>query len=325
MLASGKAIDSFAMSLYMLSIGATESKPNISPTVIDHGVHKIVHIFADRRLARRSSSTPRSQSTASCYLAKQHRLLGRLPNPRNPVSHANPLLWYPNHMLVKQQPGGSDLGNIFRVLGDIFAHGGLKRIGAQGLPGHRQAQLRNAAGSATEYGHEDEFVNHVHRTLQACSSFLFQPIWRTYNSALGAAANALTAGIGTNGLPNDLLDNLNFVSNVIMVSILEHVLYPLLRRFGIKWGAVSRTTFGFVLCIISPIGARSQSGMSYSWYTIPVIDTAISEIFVNATAYGTAYSRSHKNMKGFVASLNPFMNAISTAVGFATAPAIRDP
>lgn len=52
---------------------------------------------------------------------------------------------------------------------------------------------------------------------------------------------------------------------------------------------------------------------------------AIAEIFVNVTAYAIAYSRSPKNMKGLVSSINLFMTAISAAIGLATAPAIQDP
>lgn len=59
--------------------------------------------------------------------------------------------------------------------------------------------------------------------------------------------------------------------------------------------------------------------------SIPIILTAMSEVFVNVTAYGIAYSRSPKNMKGLVASLNLFMTAISAAIGLGTAPVIRDP
>ncbi|RYO86446.1 hypothetical protein DL766_003101 [Monosporascus sp. MC13-8B] len=66
MLRSSKAIGSSAPPLYMLSIAAAQFKLNISPTVIDHSPHKIAHILTDRRLARRSSSTPSSPSAASC-------------------------------------------------------------------------------------------------------------------------------------------------------------------------------------------------------------------------------------------------------------------
>ncbi|RYP93677.1 hypothetical protein DL770_000208 [Monosporascus sp. CRB-9-2] len=173
MLASSKAIGPFFQSLYMLPIGAAQFKPNISGTVMDQNPHKIAHIITTRRLARRSSSTPGSSSTASCcgFTAHQHRRL-------------------------------------LRVLGDVFAHGGLKRFRRNGFRDIGKPSLRKAAGSATEYGRDDEFVNGVRRTFQTCGTFLFQPIWQINDGALGAAANTLTAGMDTNGLPNDLLDNL---------------------------------------------------------------------------------------------------------------------
>ncbi len=58
-----------------------------------------------------------------------------------------PLLWYLNPRLVKQPPGGSDLGNVFKVLGDIFAHGGIKRIGRKGFWEAGKPSVRKAAGS----------------------------------------------------------------------------------------------------------------------------------------------------------------------------------
>lgn len=44
-----------------------------------------------------------------------------------------PLLWYLNKRLVKQPPGGSDLGNVFKVLADIFRQGGIKKLGRKGF------------------------------------------------------------------------------------------------------------------------------------------------------------------------------------------------
>jgi dipeptide/tripeptide permease len=76
---------------------------------------------------------------------------------------------------------------------------------------------------------------------------------------------------------------------------------------------------------ILPVGENSLSSVSYALYAIPIVVTAVSEIFVNVTAYGIAYSRSPKNMKGLVASINLFMTAISAAIGLASAPAIQDP
>ena len=76
--------------------------------------------------------------------------------------------------LVKQPPGGSDLGNVFRVLTDIFANGGIKHIGRKGFWDIGKPSVRRAAGSTHNYPYDDAFVNDVRRTFQACGIFLFQ-------------------------------------------------------------------------------------------------------------------------------------------------------
>jgi hypothetical protein len=42
---SGHAMGPFALSLYMLAIGAALFKPNISPTVLDQNPHKRPHVI----------------------------------------------------------------------------------------------------------------------------------------------------------------------------------------------------------------------------------------------------------------------------------------
>ncbi|OTB06508.1 hypothetical protein M426DRAFT_20957 [Hypoxylon sp. CI-4A] len=355
-LLSGKAIGPFALSL--------------CPTIMDQSPHKIAHVVTEKNGERVIVDPEDSINSVmlwfyllinigacfgipTTYLAKLVGYWAAYLIPTILYLLLPPLLWYLNPRLIKQPPGGSDLGNVFKVLGDIFAHGGLARIGRKGFWEAGKPSVRKAAGSTKVYGYDDQFVNDVRRTFQACGIFLFQPIWQINDGALGAAANALTAGMDTNGLPNDLLDNLNSVSIVIMVPFMNHVVYPILRKRGIKWGPISRMTFGFALGTIGsigypvlqyfvyktspcgynattcadilPAGSVTVSSVSYAYYAIPVIITAISEIFVNVTAYGIAYSRAPKNMKGLVASLNLAMTAISAAIGLATAPAIRDP
>jgi len=369
-LASGNAIGPFALSLYMLSIGAAQFKPNISPTVMDQSPHKVPHVITDKNGEKVIVDPEESVNSVmlwfyllinvgacfgipTTYLAKIVGYWAAYLIPTILYFMLPPLLWYLNPRLVKQPPGGSDLGNVFRVLGDCFRHGGIRSVGRHGFWEAGKPSIRIAGGSTKAYGYDDQFVDDVRRTFQACGIFLFTPIFFINDGGLGAAANALTAGMQTNGLPNDLLDNLNSVSIVIMVPIMNHVIYPLLRKWGIRWGAISRMTFGFALCTIGsmgfpilqhyvyksspcgtnattcaeilPEGENTLSDVSYSLYAIPIVLTAISEIFVNVTAYGIAYSRSPKNMKGLVSSINLFMTAIAAAIGLATAPAIQDP
>jgi dipeptide/tripeptide permease len=58
---------------------------------------------------------------------------------------------------------------------------------------------------------------------------------------------------------------------------------------------------------------------------IPLGVGAASEVFVNVTAYGIAYSRAPAHMRGFVMALSLFMTSINTAIGLVAADAVKDP
>ena len=230
-LTSGNAIGPFALSLYMLAIGAAQFKPNISPTVMDQSPHKVEHVIeqnGERVIVDPEESLNSVMlwfylliNIGACfgipttYLAKLVGYWAAYLIPTILYLLLPPLLWYLNPRLVKQPPGGSDLPNVFRVLGDCFRHGGIKSMGRHGFWEAGKPSVRAAAGSTKVYKYDDQFVEDCRRTFQACGIFLFLPIFNINDGALGAAANALSAGMKTNGVPNDLLDNLNSVTIVI--------------------------------------------------------------------------------------------------------------
>jgi POT family proton-dependent oligopeptide transporter len=62
------------------------------------------------------------------------------------------------------------------------------------------------------------------------------------------------------------------------------------------------------------------------WWQLPnVILGAMSEVFVNVTAYELAYARAPENMRATVTSLFLFMTALSSALAEVLIPAIADP
>ncbi|KAK8100042.1 putative peptide transporter PTR2 [Apiospora kogelbergensis] len=368
-LTSGKAVGPFAFSLYLLAIGAAQFKPNISPTIMDQSPHKVAHVIKDKNGEKVVVDPEESIASimlwfylliniGSCfgiptsYLAKLVGYWAAYLIPTIVYLMLPPLLWYLNTRLIKQPAGGSDLGNVFRVIADVFRHGGFRMIGRKGFWEIGKPSVRRAAGSTREYPYDDNFVNDVRRTFQACGIFLFQPIIGLNDGGIGAAANTLTAGMDAHGMPNDLLDNLNPVSIVVLVPIMNHIIYPALRRAGIRFGPISRMTFGFAMTTLgsiaysvlahrvyqtSPCGDRASgctetelgdagfSTVHIGLYAIPTVVTAMAEVFINVTAYGIAYTQSPKNMKGLVASVNLFMSAISSILSLATSAAIRDP
>jgi dipeptide/tripeptide permease len=184
--------------------------------------------------------------------------------------------------------------------------------------------------------------------MGACAVFLFFPIQQINDGGLGAAANAQSAALTSNGAPNDVLDNFNPLAIMVLIPIMNHGVYPLLRKLKIRFGPIKRMKFGFLIASLgasayvviqhyiyktSPCGKYATdceigtgvSPLSLWLYAIPTGVTACSEVFINITAYGLAYSRAPPQMKGFVSAISLFMTAISTAISMATADALHDP
>ncbi|KAK8040794.1 H+/oligopeptide symporter [Apiospora phragmitis] len=367
-LTSGKAVGPFAFSLYLLAIGAAQSPHKVAHVIKKKSGEKVV-VDPEESIASIMLWFYLLINIGSCfgiptsYLAKLVGYWAAYLIPTIIYLMLPPLLWYLNTRLIKQPAGGSDLGNVFRVLADIFRHGGIRMIGRKGF-----------------------WDSENLRTFQACGIFLFQeanihvkPIIGLNDGGIGAAANTLTAGMDAHGMPNDLLDNLNPVSIVVLVPIMNHlgqstpsalvatapnehhllanarhdmIVYPALRRAGIRFGPISRMTFGFAMttlgsiaysvlahrvyqtspcgnqasgCTETELGDQGFSTVHIGLYAIPTVVTAMAEVFINVTAYGIAYTQSPKNMKGLVASINLFMSAISSILSLATSAAIKDP
>jgi dipeptide/tripeptide permease len=157
----------------------------------------------------------------------------------------------------------------------------------------------------------------------------------------------------SNGVPNDVINNFNTLIIIIADPLMNYGLYPLLRKMKIKYGPVARMTTGLFISTIggvgyavlnyygyktSPCGEYGTSAtcvdangnslvspISIWWIAIPYALGGLSEIFLNVPAYGLAYSRAPKNMRGLVSALNLFSTAIAYAIGLILAPVVKDP
>ncbi|KJZ78690.1 hypothetical protein HIM_02081 [Hirsutella minnesotensis 3608] len=202
--------------------------------------------------------------------------------------------------------------------------------------------------------YDDAWVDEVRRGLKACKVFLFLPIFfLSYNQMTGN----LTIQAGTmelHGVPNDIIQNLNPISIIIMIPIIDHVLYPGLRKLGIAFTPIKRMTVGFFIAALSMVASAVMQYYIYQmspcgWYAnkqievegskkacppapinvwaqcLPYILIGIAEIFANVTSYEYAFSKAPENMKSLVMSVNLFMSAISAALGQAFTPLSDDP
>ncbi|KAM0282393.1 hypothetical protein ACHAQH_003074 [Verticillium albo-atrum] len=196
--------------------------------------------------------------------------------------------------------------------------------------------------------YDDAWVDEVKRGLMACKVFLFLPIFfLAYNQMTGN----LTTQAGTmelHGAPNDVIQNLNPLSIIIMVPIMDKVVYPGLRKMGIAFTPLKRMAVGFQFATASMVAAcvmqyfiyeKSPCGWNANtcaeeglvapinvWaQSLPYVLVGIAEIFTNVSSYEYAFAKAPENMKSLVMSVNLFMSAISAALGQAFTPISGDP
>ncbi|KAG9240999.1 peptide transporter [Calycina marina] len=360
-LQSGNAFGPFALGVYTLALGAGAFKPNVSPMLLDQNPYPqsvLSTLPSGERVIIDAESTQERImlcfylliniggffGVATSYLAKDVGFWASFFVPTVVFMLLPGLLWFLKSRLVLKPPGGSDLGRTIKVLG-LALKGG--RIGRKGF----WDAAKPSVNGRTNLAWDDAFVVDVKRAFQAAGIFCFFPIFNINDGGLGAAADALSVMLTTNGVPNDLLGNLNPLIIIFMVPVFDYGIYPFLRSKHIRYGPISRIFTGLLLCstfsagwpIItyyayktSPCGNHASNCFDADgnslvspitiWFTaIPVMLTAICEILVNVTAYGLAYSRAPVNMRGLVSALNLFSTGVSFAIGLGTSYIIQDP
>ncbi|EFQ33627.1 POT family protein [Colletotrichum graminicola] len=193
--------------------------------------------------------------------------------------------------------------------------------------------------------YDDAWVDEVRRGLMACKVFLFLPV---FFLAYNQMTNNLTSQAGSmilGGAPNDVIQNLNPLSIIIMIPILDHLIYPGFRKMGFNFTPIKRMTTGFFFAAASMVAAAVMQHYIYKmspcneyatlceepapinvWaQCLPYVLIGLAEIFTNVTSYEYAFSKAPENMKSLVMSVNLFMSAVSAAIGQAFTPLSEDP
>ncbi|TDL26999.1 PTR2-domain-containing protein [Rickenella mellea] len=192
---------------------------------------------------------------------------------------------------------------------------------------------------------DDLWVDEVRRGFKACAVFVWYPIyWLTYNQ-INNNLTSQAATMVTNGLPNDVLSNLDPLALIILIPICDQFIYPGLRRIGINFTPIKKITAGFITGALAMLWAavvqhfiykRNPCGYQASdcketsdlnvWIqTGSYILIAISEIFASITGLEYAFSKAPKNMRSLVMSVFLFQSALSSAIGEAFVSVSADP
>lgn len=199
----------------------------------------------------------------------------------------------------------------------------------------------------------DAWVDEVRRGFNACAVFLWYPLfWLCYNQINNnLISQAATMKVG--GVPNDVLTNLNPFALIILIPLLDLLVYPALRKMRLNPTPLKRIAIGYFVAAAAMIWAcviqyyiyqRSECGryangvmadgterdcarvdISMWAQTGSYVLIAFSEIMASITSLEYAHSKAPANMRSMVQSVALFMNAISSAIGFALVSLADDP
>ncbi|KAL7409979.1 PTR2-domain-containing protein [Mrakia frigida] len=268
-------------------------------------------------------------------------------------------LWYVRHRLIFIPPQGSVVLDALKVIKTVFSGAGMKRLFARGADAKDNfwnvAKPSNLAQTgqldvkgAAWYSWDDDFVDELRRTAQACKLFMWAPIFHLAAGGLDSIVNSMGGAMVTDGVPNDLFGNFNPLSLIVLIPIMNYGVYPFLRKHHINFSPVRRIVFGFLLATCgmiygailqwkvyesSPCGYNASDcdiGTTVSplriWLQVPLfVIPAAAEIFINITMYEVSYTRAPQRMKGLVFAIVLFMSAISAAITLIITPAFSDP
>ncbi|VEU19345.1 DEKNAAC100910 [Brettanomyces naardenensis] len=255
--------------------------------------------------------------------------------------------------LKKEIPQGSILTKVSKVLRVCFRGGFIGRLRRGQFWSYGFPSNMNARGE--EYYIEkkqkpiswtDQDVRDFHVTFLQCVLFLYWVFFNLNDGGLGSSMNAQAGAMTTKNVPNDLFNNFNQITIVVLIPILDYIVYPTLIKYKINFKVVYKIFVGFTLGNASSIVAAVLQWRVYEtspcgWYAsdcdkgvspitawfdiIPYALAAAGECFCYTEAYELAYTRAPDNSKGLVMALFLLMNALSAAISEAVSAALVDP
>ncbi|KAI1843498.1 hypothetical protein JX266_010324 [Neoarthrinium moseri] len=359
LLQAGRGVAVFLISFALLAIGAGIFKPNVAPTVIDQYKYQREYTkvlkSGEKVLVDPETTINHIMlifyafvnvgaffSIAVVYIEKYHSFWLAYLVPGVVYFLLPIMLAFTYKRTIRTPPQGSDLTRFIKItVSALKASKG--NIFSQNLWHNVRPSTLAEGDVLADYSEKN--VDDVRRTWQAVQIFLYIPVWNLNDGGVGSVQSNQGAAMTSNGAPNDLLSHFNPLVIIFFAPFMAHIVYPFLKRRNIKFGRISRMTFGFMLATISSvIGAivqyrvyeTSPCGYEAStcddvsplsiWWQIPNVELgAMSEIFVNVTAYELAYARAPEHMRSTVVALFLFMTALSSALGEILIPAIDDP
>ncbi|EXJ72471.1 uncharacterized protein A1O5_04975 [Cladophialophora psammophila CBS 110553] len=380
------ALVSFVIALVVFGLGTGGFKPNISPLIAEQIVSEKLRVSIDPKSGERVIIDP-AQTSARIYnwfylFINIGALIGQLS-----MSYAALYVGYylafllptlmfllcPLILILNKKtyrltpPQGSVLGPAINMLlyavRPHWSWNPLRTIG--------NVRKTTTFWTAVQPSHiaphkrpswmtfDDAWVSELRRGVKACSVLLWFPLyWLTYNQM----NNNLTSQADTMkhaGVPPEIVSNLDPLALIILIPICDLLIYPSLRKRGVKLTPIRKITLGFWLgaaamvyaaflqryiymhneCGYYPSEGQDLPGSGGSSssrdcppasisiaYQAPIyLLVAISEILASITSIEYAFTKAPRNMRSMVQAFSLCMSAVANVIGEGFLWLARDP
>lgn len=197
----------------------------------------------------------------------------------------------------------------------------------------------------------EQFIAELKRALVACRVFLFFPAFWLLYGQMNTSFVSMAGTMETHGLPNDLLFNLNPITIIIFIPVMEKGVYPLLRKLRIPFRPISRIFTGFLLvaaamayaagvqryiynqgpCFDMPLvcpasdGGRLPNRAHVALQTPAYMLIGLAEIFASITGLEYAFTKAPPSMKSLVTSVFLLQTAFGSAIGIGVSRKAHNP
>lgn len=164
-----------------------------------------------------------------------------------------PVLYFCKKHYILKPPSGNVMGPAFKLLFKALGKGmsvNPAKTWSNWSSGHMWDAVKPSTLGESKpkwYNFDDAWVDEVARGFGACSVFFWVPIfWLAYRQ-MDSNLTQMCQTMHLGGVPNDILSNLDPIAIIIIVPIMDTLVYPALRKRGIRFTPIKKITAGFII------------------------------------------------------------------------------
>ncbi|TIB84525.1 PTR2-domain-containing protein [Wallemia mellicola] len=194
---------------------------------------------------------------------------------------------------------------------------------------------------------DDAFVLEVKRGWSACKIFFCLIFYYISQNQLSNNLVSLSTTMQSGNTPPEVVKIIDPIMILATIPILDFLVYPFLRKKGIRFGPVLRIASGFILASLSMVYAAVIQHYVYTispcgeyaatcntkapqnlWLQIVAPSyalMALSEVFGPVTAYELALKKAPVKLRAFVTSIFLVQTAFASAINEALVSVSEDP